>query len=109
MANKLDRSKPFGSIRGDGAVDGFIGVRFIQDGVYFDGTGNPARKAVKANVRVAAKTDPDPDVESDVVADAAVKAPVKRRLVKAPSKAAKDVVADAEAEALEGLTDSVAE
>ncbi|MFT6550472.1 MAG: hypothetical protein ACJA1I_000500 [Zhongshania marina] len=42
-AIKLDKKRPFGSIRGE--VDGYVGVSFIQDGKYFSRDGELARKA----------------------------------------------------------------
>lgn len=69
MAKVLDRKKPYGTIRGKGSIDGFVGVRFVQDGVYFQGDGSlakpeytaepaakaPAAKAPAAKAKPAAK------------------------------------------------------
>ena len=52
----LDRSKPFGVIRGSGDVAGYMDVRFMQDGNYFKGDGKPAKKRqVKSTAKPAAK------------------------------------------------------
>jgi hypothetical protein len=64
MAKVLDRKKPYGTIRGKGNIDGFVGVRFVQDGVYFQGDGSlaksektaaPAAKAPAAKKAPAAR------------------------------------------------------
>lgn len=65
MAKVLDRKKPYGTIRGKGNIDGFVGVRFVQDGVYFQGDGSlakpektaapAAKKAPAAKAKTAAK------------------------------------------------------
>ncbi len=45
MADKLDKDKPYATIRGTGKVDGHVAVRYMQGGVYFQGDGSPAKKA----------------------------------------------------------------
>lgn len=52
---KLDRSKPFGSVRGE------ADYRFIQDGVKFDSQGNEIKKkkAPAENVAIGADTATD--------------------------------------------------
>lgn len=44
MADKLNKDKPFATLRGTGNVDGHVGVRYMQDGKYFQGDGSPAKK-----------------------------------------------------------------
>jgi len=62
MTKKLDKSRPYGEVRGDGEVDGFVGVRYVQDGTYFSGDGNVARF--------------DGDTNDDTIAPVAPVAPV---------------------------------
>lgn len=54
-AIKLDKSRPFGSVRGH--VDGYIGARYTQDGHYFSGTGELARKEGEAAVDMMAEAE----------------------------------------------------